>query len=373
MSVVQFDKGPGGHGARFEGAQRLIVAQSQDEVPGALAEMEAAQAAGQWLAGYASYELGYALTPKLAARMRAERDLPLIQFGVFAAPKPARVDIPSNVGLSGFAPLWSRERYATAFDQVKAYIAAGHIYQANLTFPMEARLAGAPWALYRALAAHQPVPHGAFVDLGGPALVSRSPELFFAADADGRLETRPMKGTAPRRPWPDADEAERRALRSSEKNQAENLMIVDLLRNDMSRVSELGSVKVPELFRVETYRTLHQMTSRITSRVVPGTTLSDLFEALFPCGSVTGAPKIRSMEILSELEAGPRGAYCGSVGWIAPDGAMEFNVAIRTITCFPDGRAVMGVGGGVVHDSTLDGEYDEALLKGRFARLPEPA
>ncbi len=201
-------------------------------------------------------------------------------------------------------------------------------------------------------------------------ILSRSPELFF--EVKGRiLTTRPMKGTAPRGATMGEDAVRRQALALSEKNQAENLMIVDLLRNDMSRVSKPGSVRVPELFTIESYATLHQMTSRITSELTEGVTVAEMFEALFPCGSITGAPKIRAMEIIADLEAGPRGAYCGAVGWIAPSGDMRFNVAIRTLTLHDDGRIEMGVGGGVVYDSTGPDEYDEALLKASFTRLDE--
>ena len=203
--------------------------------------------------------------------------------------------------------------------------------------------------------------------MGGPALLSRSPELFFSIDADRNIMARPMKGTAPRGGTPDEDAALAKWLQRSEKNRAENLMIVDLLRNDMSRISEIGSVKVPVLFAVETYTTLHQMTSSISSKLVEGTSLTDIFRALFPCGSITGAPKIRAMQIIHELEAGPRGAYCGAIGWIAPNGAMTFNVAIRTLTCFEDNTVRLNVGGGVVYDSDAAGEYEEALLKRRYA------
>lgn len=176
-----------------------------------------------------------------------------------------------------------------------------------------------------------------------------------------------MKGTAPRGTTKAQDDAIREALHSSEKNRAENLMIVDLLRNDMSRISQIGSVTVPELFAVERFETLHQMTSCITSQITDGTTLKDLFTALFPCGSITGAPKVRAMQIIHEIEAQPREAYCGSIGWIAPDGSMEFNVAIRTLHCRDDKSVLMNVGGGVVYDSTAQDEYEEALLKSRFA------
>lgn len=377
MGVVQFDKGPDGAPLRFETPERLITAWHADEVAPAFAEMEAARAAGRWLAGFASYELGYALIAKLVARMPEGREVPLLQFGVFDAPRAVAGPV-SGGAVSGpaaedagrfeaLAPLWSPEDYARAFAVVHDAIGAGDIYQANLTFPVTGRWAGDLDALYRRMQAHQPVPHGACLDFGGPVLLSRSPELFFAVDAQGVLTTRPMKGTAPRGAGGADDRVLRAALAASAKDQAENLMIVDLLRNDMSRVSQVGSVRVPELFTVEDYATVFQMTSRITSRLIPGTTLARIFEALFPCGSITGAPKIRAMEILSELEPEPRGAYCGALGWAGPDGAMSFNVAIRTVTCFRDGRARFGVGGGVVHDSTAAGEYDEALLKGRFA------
>ncbi len=241
----------------------------------------------------------------------------------------------------------------------------------NLTFPLASRFAGTIEQLYAQLQRRQPVPHGVLVDLGGVALLSRSPELFFSLSENGKLTTRPMKGTAPRGKTAAADDALRDELQSSEKNRAENLMIVDLLRNDMSRVSEVGSVTVPELFSVERFATLHQMTSCITSQVCKGITFKELFRALFPCGSITGAPKVRAMQIIRDIETQPREAYCGSIGWIAPNGAMEFNVAIRTLLCRQDQTVQMNVGGGIVYDSTAQSEYEEALLKSRFANLSQ--
>ncbi|HBZ44706.1 MAG TPA: aminodeoxychorismate synthase component I [Maritimibacter sp.] len=373
MPQVRFDHGPGGVAAQFDTPKRIITAWTPDEMSDAFAAMEAARGAGHWLAGLASYELGYALIPRLAARMPEDRRVPLLQFGVFDAPGTAPPLSAGTANLTDVSPVWTAGRYDEAFRVVHDFIAAGDIYQANLTFPMTARLDGTPSGLYARLSQRQPVPHGAYLDLGGPVILSRSPELFFRLDADRTLTTRPMKGTAPRGKTRGLDVARRLELAASEKNQAENLMIVDLLRNDMSRVSELGSVRVPELFRIETYETLHQMTSRVTSLAVPDLSISTLFEALFPCGSVTGAPKIRAMEIISDVEPGPRGAYCGSLGWIAPDGSMSFNVAIRTLTCFPDGAVTFGVGGGVVYDSTSASEYEEALLKAAFADLPDLA
>jgi para-aminobenzoate synthetase component 1 len=182
-----------------------------------------------------------------------------------------------------------------------------------------------------------------------------------------------MKGTAPRHADPARDTAVRDALGRDAKNRAENLMIVDLLRNDVSRIAEVGSVRVPELFTVESYATVHQMVSRVTGRLLRGTPLSRVLAALFPCGSVTGAPKLRAMEVIRELEPAPRGAYCGAIGWAAPDGRAVFNVAIRTVALYPGGEAVLNVGGGVVADSTAEAEYEEALWKARFATLPPTA
>lgn len=367
---VHFDRGPLPGGTAFRDPIAVIDAARPQDVPAAFAAFEDAVAEGHWLAGYATYELGYALCPKIAHLLPEGRELPLMRFGVFEGPEPAAApDAEASATMTRPEPLWDAARYDAAFRVVHDYIAAGDIYQANLTLPLTARATGTAAALHARLHDRQPVPHGCLVDLGGPVIVSRSPELFFSLDAEGLLTTRPMKGTAPRGATPEEDDALRDALRASEKNRAENLMIVDLLRNDMSRVSLVGSVTVPELFTVERYETLHQMTSRITSQIMPRTTISDLFTALFPCGSITGAPKIRAMEIIAELECRPRGVYCGAVGWIAPDRAMEFNVAIRTLTCHAGGRVDMAVGGGVVWDSTAEDEYAEALLKSRFARL----
>ncbi len=366
---VHFDNGPQGGGLTFANPIRVIQADTPDEVGPALLAMEQAQADGHWLAGAASYELGYLFSSKLRPLMPAERDVPLLQFGVFGAPATGRTITGDDATLSTPTAAWTLADYTTAFDQVKEYIGAGDIYQANLTFALHCKRTGSLDGLYGALLAKQSVPHGALVDLGGAALLSRSPELFFSIDANRNIKARPMKGTAPRGETAAKDEAMVNWLQHSEKNRAENLMIVDLLRNDMSRISEIGSVKVPALFAIETYATLHQMTSSITSKLVENTSLTDIFRALFPCGSITGAPKIRAMQIIDELETTPRGAYCGGIGWIAPNGAMTFNVAIRTLTCFENGDVRLNVGGGVVYDSDAEGEYAEALLKASYSNL----
>ena len=369
---VIFDSGPVAGGTEFSAPVAQIRADTPAEVEGAFDAMQQAHSDGHWLAGYLSYEFGYLTSPKLAPLFPPVRDLPLIHFGVFDAPiSLQQLPNDTHATLAPLQPLRDFARYAKAFQTVHDYIAAGDIYQVNLTFPLASRFTGSVAQLYAQLQNRQPVPYGALVDLGGTALLSRSPELFFSLSEGGKLTTRPMKGTAPRGETAAADDALRDQLQKSEKNRAENLMIVDLLRNDMSRVSQIGSVAVPELFAVERFATLHQMTSCITSQVRQGTTFKELFGALFPCGSITGAPKIRAMQIIHDVEMQPREAYCGSIGWIAPGGAMEFNVAIRTLQCREDQTVQMNVGGGVVYDSTAQSEYKEALLKSRFADLSQ--
>lgn len=372
--MILIENGPGGAPALFDAPRRIIRAETAAEVAPALAALDAARAGGLWAAGFLSYEAGYALEPRLTALMPEARGLPLLAFGLYDHPLAAGAVLAraaaeaAGAHLSPATPDWTAAEHAGAMARVLDYIGAGDIYQANLTMQMRASFAGSPLGLYGALRARQPVGHGAFVALAGcPVLVSRSPELFFATDAEGAIETRPMKGTAPRASNPAHDAALRLELQQSVKNRAENLMIVDLLRNDISRICTVGSVRVPELYTVESYATVHQMVSRVTGRLRPGTPPSALVHALFPCGSVTGAPKIRAMQIIRELEPAPRGAYCGAIGWLGPDGSSAFNVAIRTLTLAADGTASFGVGGGIVADSTPEGEYEEALWKARFA------
>ncbi len=366
---IRFDQGPAGPGTSFDRPARVIRVDRAEDVPQAMAALDSARADGAWLAGYASYELGYVLEPRLNDRLPEDRRLPLLCFGVYDA--PTQRDLPAAAGgVTGFQPRWDEARYTRAFRQVHDAIGAGDIYQANLTFPIDLTVEGDSAALYAALAAGQPVGHGALIEQDDlPDLLSRSPELFFRTDADRGIETRPMKGTQPRSEDM-AEDARRRAfLSTDDKNRAENLMIVDLLRNDISRVALPGSVRVPELFKVETYATVHQMVSLVQAQLHMGAELSDILTALFPCGSITGAPKIRAMEILSDLELWPRDIYCGTIGWAAPDGRSEFNVAIRTLMV-ENGAATLNVGGGVVWDSTAPSEYEEALWKARFARQP---
>ncbi len=367
---IRFDNGPSGAPEEFSAASAVLCARTPEEVPEVLRQMQEARQAGAWLAGYASYELGYALEPKLAPLMPKNRRVPLMQFGVFERPVVA-ADLPApEVSLNEFKAGWTFDEYADAFRTVAKCIRDGDFYQANLTFPMQAAVTGDMLAHYSALVDRQSTPYGVYLDFGdGMKILSRSPELFFEISTTGTIQTRPMKGTAPRDSDPAKDRALAAELAIDEKNRAENLMIVDLLRNDLSRVCEVGSVKVPRLFEVETYTTVHQMVSHIEGQLLADTDVSGLFHALFPCGSITGAPKIRAVEVLNELEPEPRGVYCGAIGWMAPDGRSRFNVAIRTLMVFDDETAVLNVGGGVVYDSTAASEYEEALWKARFANL----
>jgi para-aminobenzoate synthetase/4-amino-4-deoxychorismate lyase len=361
---------------RFANPSDVIEAHGPADVPQAFAAVAAALAQGRHVAGYFSYELGYVLECRFAQAASAQ---PLLWFGVFDHKEeiagPDAWLAAASTGRAYAGPLrheWSAADYRARFDRVRAYITAGDIYQANLSFRSRFAFAGDALAFYGALRAQSGAAHGAFIDDGTRRILSLSPELFFALSADGRIAARPMKGTAARGGDAAADESARTRLAQSAKDRAENLMIVDLMRNDLGRIAETGSVEVPELFAVETYPTLHQMVSSVTARVRPQTSVDAVIRALFPCGSVTGAPKIRAMEIIRELEASPRGAYCGAIGYFAPDGSARFNVAIRTAT-IAGGEGVLGIGGAVVQDSDCDAEYAECLLKARYfeaARRP---
>ena len=339
----------------------------------AFAALQTAHERGHWIAGFMSYEAGHLFEEKLAPLAVENRPTPLMSFGIFAGPAEGhpladpRQRVENEPFLTEPKADWNFETYRSRFYRLHQHLRQGDCYQANLTMPIRARWAGDPLAAFWSLIERQPVRYGAFVSLDGPQLLSRSPELFFDVDKDGWIETHPMKGTAPRGANATEDARIIAAMQADPKSQAENRMIVDLLRNDISRITEVGTLHVPKLFAVETYPTVHQMVSRVRAKLVPGISIRDIFAALFPCGSITGAPKVRAMEILHDLEDGPRDAYCGAIGLIAPDGTMRFNVAIRTVSLFADGNAVFNVGGGIVFDSTAEAEYDECLLKARFA------
>lgn len=364
------------HQLVFDRPTDIIVAHEAEDFLPALDIAQAAHDAGKWLAGYFSYEAGYLLEPKLVPLLPGGRRAPLVCLGIFDAPVEQPVvpgNAPSTNGpIFNARAAWTSEDYAKRFARLHNHIRKGDCYQGNLTFPVHAQWSGDPLAAFDALTERQPVKYGALIALGDPVVLSRSPELFFEIDAAGMIETHPMKGTAPRGATKAEDKRLKTFLLNDEKNQAENRMIVDLLRNDISLISEVGTLEVPELFRIESYPTVYQMVSRVRAKLLPDLTIRRIFAALFPCGSITGAPKIRAMEILHDLEATPRDVYCGAIGWIAPGGTMRFSVAIRTISLFSSGEAVYNVGGGVVFDSTAEEEYQECLLKARYATGTPP-
>jgi para-aminobenzoate synthetase / 4-amino-4-deoxychorismate lyase len=263
------------------------------------------------------------------------------------------------------------EQYRERFERVQRYIRDGHTYQINLTFPLHYRWFGDPLSLYRRLRERQRVSYGAYIDLDGRSIVCLSPELFVQRSGD-TIRTRPMKGTRPRGADREQDGRIGRQMQDDPKSRAENLMIVDLLRNDLGRVCEIGSVRVDSLFDIETFDTVLQMTSTVRGRVGPQVGLERILRALFPCGSVTGAPKHRSRQIIAEVEAARRGVYTGSIGYLDPDGTLLLNVAIRTMELNDDGTGMLGIGGGIVADSTCADEWSECFLKARFLTEADP-
>ena len=254
--------------------------------------------------------------------------------------------------------------YLDAVNRVREYIYAGDIFQANLSQRFEAALVESPWDLYRRLRTRNPAPFAAFLELPECAVLSASPERFMRVDAIGRVETRPIKGTRPRGVSPEHDAALGRALTESAKDRAENLMIVDLIRNDLSRVCEPGSVRVRELFALEHFATVHHLVSTVVGTLSPGLDGLEVLRASFPGGSITGAPKIRAMEIIAELEPSVRGVYCGAIGYLSVTGELDTNIAIRTALA-RDGRVYLNAGGGIVADSDAEQEYQETLHKAR--------
>jgi para-aminobenzoate synthetase/4-amino-4-deoxychorismate lyase len=370
---------PGGRSLLYAEPERVISASSPEEVEAALDEVSAGLARGLHAAGFFSYELGYCLEPKLRDLLPVDRRVPLFWIGLFRPPLPlddasTRAWLDAHGGterakISDLTLSWMREQYVSAFDKVEDYISAGDVYQINLTFKYRFAFEGNPVALYAALRRKQRVAYGALISAPDFSVLSLSPELFFRREAK-HMSTRPMKGTAPRGRTPREDARLKTWLAMDEKQRAENLMIVDLLRNDLGRVAKIGSVEVTDLFTVETYRSVHQMTSGISAELRSDMGLKDMLRALFPCGSVTGAPKVRAMEIINELEADPRGVYTGAIGHIAPSGDAQFNVAIRTVVLAAD-SGEMGIGSGIVADSKADSEFEECLLKAQFLTRPD--
>jgi para-aminobenzoate synthetase/4-amino-4-deoxychorismate lyase len=360
-----FDPVRCGWSAAFSNPAETCIAETPADIPTVIHTAERAAREGMWAVLFLSYEAAPVFDP--AFRTHPPSGFPCAASAVFETcdPVPALPDagIPT---ITGWTPLVSRSEYDTAIHTIRNYIAAGDTYQVNYTFPMDCRFTGDPVALYAFLCRAQKAPYCCMADCGRYHILSISPELFFERRGS-HFVMRPMKGTMPRGRWFEEDTDRVAELYTSEKNRAENLMIVDLIRNDLGRIARHNTVRVSKLFEIERYETVLQMTSTVEGEIRPGISLFEIFGALFPCGSITGAPKIRTMQIIHELEPFPRSLYTGTIGFIRPGGDCEFNVAIRTvITDTETGAARFHVGGGITYDSTAENEYDECLTKSRF-------
>jgi para-aminobenzoate synthetase / 4-amino-4-deoxychorismate lyase len=372
----------GGTSFRLVGPVGVVEARRPDEVADVIAAAEASAQRGLWVGGFVTYEAAPGLDPALAVRTRDPDDpfaeMPLAWFAMFERREQTALPEPRDDGVGGAAawrPSMDRRRYDAAIASIRERIAAGDTYQVNHTLRLRSSVTGDERGLYRDMCFAQRGAYAAYLNAGRYRVCSASPELFFELN-EGRLTTRPMKGTAPRGRWPAEDREIAEKLEASVKDRAENAMIVDLLRNDLGRVSRPGSVGWSEVFAAERYETVWQLTSTVASQIEPGVGLREVFGALFPSGSVTGAPKVRSMEIIADLEDSPRGVYCGAVGFLAPPGhgpAARFNVAIRTVTLDSDGGvAEYGVGGGITWDSRAGAEYEEIVAKARILTSRRP-
>jgi len=346
----------------FTNPRRVIVAERLQDVLPAVREIEDLINENKWhAAGFLSYEAAPAFDA--AHRTHSEVDFPLLWFGLY--PEPRVISLPepdSPKATLSWLPTLDRATYNSAIEQIKHYIAEGRTYQVNYTMRLQTEFNVDPWNFFRHLAQTQNN-HAAYIDTGRFVIASASPELFFQLDGE-TITCRPMKGTTRRGRTTAEDVEQAEWLKDSEKNRAENVMIVDMIRNDLGRIAKIGSVRVPELFTVEKYPTLWQMTSTVEAWT--DVSLVKIFTALFPCASITGAPKVSTMRIISELETTPRKIYTASIGYAAPNRKAKFNVAIRTALIDRDNQnAEYGVGGGIVWDSTSADEYEEALLKAR--------
>lgn len=400
----------------LSGLRQRITARSSDDLPAAFAAIQAAQRAGYWIALMLDYELGEWFEPTLKATARAPTGqlstseahahesvkarsrLTALVFDSATLEKPwdlictektetktetrTKTEIETGTetetgaltpaSITSVSTSLSQADYFDRIHKIKEWIAQGEVYQINSTFPLNVSTQGSAQELYRKLANQHPSAHAAFIEDDQQTVLSFSPELFLQRQGT-TLVTRPMKGTAPRSNDPLEDQQLGQRLQASEKDRAENLMIVDLLRNDLGRIALSGTVIAEPLFSLEAYPSVWTLTSTIQATIAPATSLEQILRALFPCGSITGAPKIAAMKRIQQTEAQPRGLYCGSVGWLAPNGDFSLNVAIRTLLLNPDGSGRYHVGGGIVHDSVAEQEWEECHWKARIVMdRPEP-
>ena len=347
---------------RFTDQHTLLTAYTIDDVIPCLEQVQAYTEQGFYAAGYLSYEAAGAFDSSYVTA--AGSKLPLLQFGIyktFREEQPESIDaVPHKLN---WQPAISKTAYNQAIQTIKDEIAAGNTYQTNYTMRLRTAFAGDSAALFRQMQRAQRADYTAYLAWEDTAILSASPELFFRWDGK-RIITKPMKGTIKRGLTYTQDLEQRETLAASVKDRAENVMIVDLLRNDISRIAKLGSVHVPALYTIEKYPTVYQMTSTVEAETAPGITITDIMRALFPCGSITGAPKASTMKVITNLEPEPREVYCGAIGYIEPGGEAVFNVPIRTaIVDKVEKQATYSVGGGITWDSTSEGEYEEAIAK----------
>jgi para-aminobenzoate synthetase/4-amino-4-deoxychorismate lyase len=373
------------HSYLFTKPVEIVTTVDPAQIGPCLERLDGAAGRGLWAAGYFSYELGYCLETSL--NLRHDRRFPLLWFGLF--PPPAVFDhdtgeftppLPDHLlsrsvpapdfNIEGAGPEITEEGYRRALRFIKNRIVAGDTYQVNFTTKYRFRFRGSPAGLYLSFRENQPVPFAAFLRTGDRDILSASPELFFRRDGLD-ITLRPMKGTMARGRTGEEDRRQIELLAADPKNRAENVMIVDLVRNDLGRVCLPGSIETEDLFHVEKYESLLQMTSTVRGRLREEASLHQLLAALFPCGSVTGAPKIRTMEIIGDLEKSERGVYCGAIGFLSPGGRAVFSVPIRTAV-LEGNEGEMGIGSGIVADSNPRLEYGECILKGRFLTRPRP-
>lgn len=360
----------------FQNALKVIRAENANEIIPLLDRVKDYLAEGYYVAGWISYEAGLFLEDRLSTHGSQSYETPFLLFGVYENCQRlsstdsddywAAYAMDDDYAISDVHLNISLSDYEAAVSKIHDYLLAGDIYQVNYTLKSKFKFQGKAESFFAALRKSQRVEYGAFLQSEELSVLSLSPELFFRKEGQ-EITARPMKGTCPRGRSGEEDQYNATSMQKDEKSRAENLMIVDLLRNDLAKISSPASVKLKSLYDIEKYRTLFQMTSTITAEVPEKTNVVDLIKALFPCGSVTGAPKIRAMEIIAELEAEPRGIYTGAIGYMSPEGECCFSVPIRTITLDQSGQGEMGIGSAIVADSEVHAEYEECLLKAQFA------
>jgi len=387
VTQCRFEDRLAGEAKVLSGLRQRISACSSAELPAAFAAMQTAQGAGHWIALMLDYELGEWFEPALQPTARAaQAQLPTpadaaqthlkprsrltaLVFDSVTVEKPwvssGSASAAAKACITSVTASLSQTDYFDRIQKIKEWIAQGEVYQINSTFALNVSTQGSAQALYRQLANQHPSAHAAFIEDDEQTVLSFSPELFLQRRGT-TLITRPMKGTAPRSNDPLEDQRLGQRLQASAKDRAENLMIVDLLRNDLGRIALPGSVVAAPLFSLEAYPSVWTMTSTIQATIAPETSLEQILRALFPCGSITGAPKIAAMKRIQQTEAQPRGLYCGSLGWLAPNGDFSLNVAIRTLLLKQDGSGLYHIGGGIVHDSVAQLEWDECHWKARI-------